>query len=181
MFHRASFCVEFWWAPSHADVEGKERPDAVAKETKTVHMIGADVFLVSPSMWESLIRLWHKLQSQEQTQIPSGKVLDLTKDSIIPANLRRTQIIPFGFFAVGVEQFLTRHFSMKGNRAYLHLCYLSPSSLCESVQVANTRGHLLLVCPNCHSQASISHSGWQRKAGGMGNSQPLQPGHRSFL
>lgn len=149
---------------------------------KNVHMIGAEVFLVSPSMLESLIRLWHKLQSQKQTQIPSGKVLDLTKDSIIITNLRRTQIIPLGCFAVGVEQFLARHLSMKGNRAHLHLFYLSPSSLCEFLQVANTRAHLLLVCPNGHSQASISHSGWQRQAaGGMGKSQPLQPGHTSFL
>ena len=53
---RAGFHIEFWWAPGHANIAGNERADAVARAAATVPPSGTEVFLVSRSMLESLLR-----------------------------------------------------------------------------------------------------------------------------
>ena len=139
----SGFHVEFWWAPGHANIAGNERADAVARAAAAVPPSGTELFSVSRSMLESLLRQWYQSQSQNQTRLASGTLLDRTEDPIIYTDLRWTRLMPSRFLAARVGQFLTGHFP---TRTYLYRFRLSPSPLCECCQVADTRAHLLLTC-----------------------------------
>ena len=71
--------------------------------------------------------------------------MEPTEEVIIHTNLGWTQAMPSHFMAVGVGQFLTRHFP---TGVFLHKFGHPPSPFCEGCGVPDTWGHLLLDCPH---------------------------------
>ena len=125
---------------------------------------------MSHSMVNSSLRQWYQSQSQVQTRIASGTVLDMTEDTIIYTDLRWTRLMPSRFATARVGQFLTGHFP---TRTYLYRFHLSPSPLCECCQVADTRAHLLLACSRwSHIRQHLSQ--WLAETGhrSVGDSLP---------
>ena len=102
--------AEFWWAPGHADIEGNETADTVARGAALGTCMQTESFSVSRSMLEHHLHRWYHTQAQAQLQTTRDMGAGLAGDPIISTDLRWTRLMPSRFMAARVGQFLTGHF-----------------------------------------------------------------------
>ena len=61
--HQAGHHVELWWAPGHADIEGNEAADSVARTAALGTRSGTEPFSVSRSMLDHHLFQWYHSQA----------------------------------------------------------------------------------------------------------------------